>query len=143
MLRVLYGSIITGVTISGWLYLTVLVCSGYLVFGKRRNEFAQGSANPNATRKVLTHYTFSFLDKGMSLSSGLIIVFYSLWAMSTQNDYLIWTVPLIIIILMKYSLDTENDFAGGDPVEVLYNDPVLLGMALFYAIILFLILYWS
>ena len=37
-LRVLFGSAITGIKISTWLFLTVIAISFYLGLGKRRNE---------------------------------------------------------------------------------------------------------
>ena len=37
---------------------------------------------------------------------------------------MLWTVPLIIVIFMKYSLDIEGD-SDADPVEVLVHDKVL------------------
>jgi len=38
LLRLLYGSALTGIAVSNWLYLTVIAMSFYLGLGKRRNE---------------------------------------------------------------------------------------------------------
>ena len=43
------------------------------------------------------------------------------------NSYLVWTVPLVILICMKYSLTIEG-YSDGDPVEVVFKDPILLGL---------------
>ena len=51
-----------------------------------------------------------------------------------------WTVPIVMIILMKYSLNVEGD-SFGDPVDVLFKDKVLMFMVVLYAIIVFSIMY--
>lgn len=143
LLRVLYGAEITAIAISKWLYLTVISMSFYLGFGKRRNEMIKQSDN---LRKVLQHYNHSFLDKNMYVFLGLTIAFYALWCVdsatitmhSTEN--IIWTVPLVMLICMKYSLDVERA-SDGDPVDVLLGDKTLLGLAFFYGICMIFILY--
>jgi 4-hydroxybenzoate polyprenyltransferase len=143
LLRVLYGSSITYIEVSKWLYLTVISMSFYLGLGKRRNELkTEGSK----TRKVLKYYNHGFLDKNMYMCLGLTIVFYSLWCVDSvtierySNSDIVWTVPLVMLICMKYSLNIEGD-SDGDPVSVLLTDKILIGMVLLYAIILLFIIY--
>ena len=143
LLRVLFGSVITGIEISNWLYLMVMSASFYLGFGKRRNEIIK---NGNKSRKVLKSYTKEFLDKNMYSCLTLSIVSYSMWATDasvisrTGNNYLIWTIPLIMIIFMLYSLEIEKD-SFGDPVDVIINNKSILIMILIYGLAMFLILY--
>ncbi|NBI69279.1 decaprenyl-phosphate phosphoribosyltransferase [Pseudoflavonifractor sp. 60] len=128
VLRVLYGAAIVSSSTSAWVYLTVFSLSFYLGLGKRRNELkrTQGS-----TRKVLQYYSYEFLDKFMYLCLTLAVTFYALWSADAQvaakygTDKLIWTVPLVIISLMKYSADIESN-SYGDPVDVVMHDKVLL-----------------
>jgi 4-hydroxybenzoate polyprenyltransferase len=143
LLRVLYGSAITNIEVSKWLYLTVIAMSFYLGLGKRRNELkTEGSK----TRKVLKYYNHDFLDKNMYMCLGLTIVFYSLWCVDPitiqrySNSNIVWTVPLVMLICMKYSLNIEGD-SDGDPVSVLLRDKILIGMVLLYALILLFIIY--
>lgn len=143
LLRVLYGSAITYIEVSKWLYLTVIAMSFYLGLGKRRNELkTEGSK----TRKVLKYYNHDFLDKNMYMCLGLTIVFYSLWCVDSttierySNSNIVWTVPLVMLICMKYSLNVEGD-SDGDPVSVLLRDKILIGMVFLYAMILLLIIY--
>ena len=143
LLRVLFGSVITGIEISNWLYLMVMSASFYLGFGKRRNEIIK---NGNKSREVLKSYTKEFLDKNMYSCLTLSIVSYSMWATDasvisrTGNNYLIWTIPLIMIIFMLYSLEIEKD-SFGDPVDVIINNKSILIMILIYGLAMFLILY--
>ncbi len=142
LLRVLYGSAITGIAISNWLYLTILAFSFYMGLGKRRNEFKKMG---NEGRKVLQYYNKSFLDSNMYMCMAIGIVFYSLWCIDINTAInglvnVIWTVPLVMIICMKYSLNVEGDSLG-DPVDVILSDKVLIVLALVYAIIMFITIY--
>jgi 4-hydroxybenzoate polyprenyltransferase len=143
LIRILYGAFVTGITISNWLYLTVIALSFYFALGKRRNELKQVGGE---TRKVLKAYPLNFLDKNMGMCLTLANVFYALWSMDEktrafyENDYLIFTVPIVLLITLKYSLDIEGD-SDGDPVEVLLHDKVLLVLCTLYLTVMFLILY--
>lgn len=135
VLRVVYGSAVCGIPVSGWMYLTVMSASFYLGFGKRRNEFA---GNSDKTRKVLKFYTYEFLDKNMYICNAIMIIFYSLWCTNADiterfGGRMLWTVPLLIVIFMKYSLDIEGN-SDADPVEVLVHDKVLALICAVYAV---------
>lgn len=144
VLRVYYGGVSSNIEISTWLYLMVMFGSFYLGFGKRRNELKQNKENN--TRKVLQFYNKEFLDKNMYVSLGLAIISYSLWCVdpltktSITSNYLILTIPLIMMIFQKYSLIIEGD-SDGDPIEVILNDKTLIFLLLIYIISMFVIVY--
>ncbi|WP_461249080.1 hypothetical protein, partial [Treponema sp. R6D11] len=98
MLRIIYGAVIINQPISNWLYLTVMSASFYMSLGKRRNELALADKNASKVRKVLKYYSYEFLDKNMYVWMTMTIAFYSLWSIGGEN--LIWTVPIVSIILM-------------------------------------------
>lgn len=145
LLRLAYGAALSGVAVSGWLFLTVLAMSFYLGLGKRRGELLK----QKDTRQVLKTYSREFLDKSMNMCLTLTIAFYSLWAAEGSNlpdgnsSYtggLLWTVPLAMAICFKYSLDVEGD-SDGDPVEVALRDKPLCGLVLLLALMIFALLY--
>lgn len=143
LIRMLYGSAISGIEISNWLYLTVISVSFYLALGKRRNEILkQGDTG----RKVLKHYNHNFLDKNMYMCLALAIVFYSLWSTSEEtirrysSEYLIWTVPVVLLLTMRYSFNIEKN-SYGDPTDVILHDKVLLGLGAVYGVMMIAILY--
>ena len=144
LIRIMYGAIITDITISNWLYLTVIALAFYFALGKRRNELKQIS--DGKTRQVLKAYPINFLDKNMGMCLTLANVFYALWSVDKKttsfynNEYMIFTVPIFLLITMKYSLDIEGE-SDGDPVEVLLHDKVLLVLCIIYLTIMFVILY--
>ena len=144
LIRILYGALVTEITISNWLYLTVIAVAFYFALGKRRNELKH--LGDGETRQVLKAYPINFLDKNMGMCLTLANVFYALWSMDEKtmsfynNEYLIFTVPIVLLITMKYSLDIEGE-SDGDPVEVLLHDKVLLALCVIYLAIMFMILY--
>lgn len=144
LIRILYGAFVTEITISNWLYLTVIAISFYFALGKRRNELKHISSGE--TRQVLHAYPISFLDKSMGMCLTLANAFYALWSMDEKttsfynNDYLVLTVPIVLLITMKYSLDIEGE-SDGDPVEVLLHDKILLALCVIYMAVMFMILY--
>ena len=145
VLRVVYGAVIINVIVSHWLYLTIISFSFYLSLGKRRNEMTKIEENKEKTRDVLKYYTKDFLDKNMYMCLALTIVFYSLWCVDAITlekfniEYLIWTIPLLIVICMKYSLNIEGD-SFGDPVDVVLSDKILIVLVLLYCLSMGLII---
>lgn len=140
VLRLVYGGIISNIVISNWLYLVVIAISFYMGYGKRRNEILMQNEE---TRTVLKNYSYEFLDKNMYLSAALAIVFYTLWCVENSTKYainLIFTVPLVMIIIMKYSLDIEIK-SDGDPVNVILNDKWLITLTAIYGILLTFMVY--
>ena len=67
----------------------------------------------------------------MYLCLTLAVAFYALWSRDAEivakygTENLVWTVPMLIVLLMKYSADIESD-SFGDPVDVILEDKVLL-----------------
>lgn len=142
LLRVLFGSAVTGIEISDWLYLTVISVSFYMGFGKRRGEKKTASGEK---RKVLDFYSHEFLDKNMHAFLTLSIVFYSLWSIGIASaerasKHFVWTVPLMILICLKYSLDVDGD-SDGDPIEVIFHDKLLIAMVIVFAAVMLTLLY--
>jgi len=141
VLRVLYGAALINVEVSNWLYLTIISFSFYLSLGKRRNELEKCEATGVNVRDVLKYYNKGFLDKNMYLCLALTIVFYSLWCVDPINiekfetNLLVFTVPLVMLICMKYSLNIEGE-SYGDPVEVLLSDKILIILVIIYLIVM-------
>ena len=143
ILRVMYGGISIDVEVSKYLYLMVIFGSFYLGFGKRRNEIIK---NGDKSRKVLSLYNKDFLDKNMYVALALAVVSYTLWCVDPTtiqrigNDYIFWTIPLLMIILEMYSLDIESN-SYGDPIEVIKNKKKLIFVILAYIIVMTGVLY--
>lgn len=128
--RLYYGSIISLIEISKFLYLTVMFASFFLGFGKRRNELINLS---DKARPILKNYNKNFLDKNMYVALALTVVFYSIWAISQEGIMFLISIPLFTLIFFKYSLIIEGD-SFGDPVDVVLSDKGILAYIILYGI---------
>lgn len=142
VIRVIYGASITSIEISKWLYLTVMSGSFFMGFGKGRNEIIKQG---NDSRAVLKYYTKDYLDKFMYACLVLTLMFYSLWSVDTSTtakfgENMIYTIPLVMIIFMKYCLDIEGN-SYGDPVDVITSDKILMCMVGILAISMYILIY--
>ena len=144
MLRMMYGAAVIGVEISGWLYLTAIAGSFFQALGKRRNEISKNETGKS--REVLKSYTREFLDKNMYMCMTLTIVFYSLWCVDPativdkNGELLIWSIPLVLLVCMKYSMILEGN-SDGDPVDVILSNKLLILLVLGLATLLGIAIY--
>lgn len=140
VIRVLFGASVANVHVSSWLCLTVMAFAMYMGIGKRRNELRK--VGNGETRGVLKYYDSGFLDKYMTIVTAIGIVFYALWAgLVVENPYIVWTVPLVIFIVMKYEMAILGE-SYGDPVDVLLSDKLLMGLVLAFVVILILLMFF-
>lgn len=146
LLRVLYGGGLTNIQISHWMFLTVLSTAGFLCFGKRRNEIRKGGGTG---RKVLQSYSYDYLDRCMLLLLALTIVFYALSCIDNMTVPaqagidLSWTVPLVLVICLRYIYTLDKEECEGDPVEVIYKDKLLFFLILIYVVIVLALMYFK
>ena len=144
VLRLIYGSVLAETQISNWMYLTMMSASFFMGFGKRRNEFLQYGT---ASRKSLRGYTAEFLDKAMQMSLTSSVVFYSLMCADTNTTVaaagvnLLWTVPIVIIVCLRYLMLIEDGKSDGDPVSVILKDKILNALCFGYILAVLGLLY--
>jgi 4-hydroxybenzoate polyprenyltransferase len=145
VIRVLFGALIIGTSISVWLYLMITAGAFYLGLGKRRNEITDPS-NGRETRAVMRFYSHNFLDKNMYVCQALCVVFYALWSIDAatvqklNTNAFVYTIPLFLIILLKYSLNVETA-SDGDPTSIVLHDKTLLILCAAYLVWAFCIIY--
>ena len=146
VLRLVYGGILIGTGVSAWMFLTVTAAAFFLGFGKRRNEFLMYG---DTGRANLKRYTLGFLDQACLMSMTTTIVFYSLscadmdTAVAKAGVNLLWSVPVVFIICLRYVMILHNGRSDGDPMEVLLKDKWLALLCVFYFAVLLLLLYGS
>lgn len=137
LLRVMFGASIISVSVSPFLYLTILMGALYFGFGKRLGEYRQAYK-----RQVLKRYEQGFLEKIMTLCLGLTVMFYCLWTLHLGDGYAILkaTVPIILLLFMRYQLLIERG-GDGDPIEAVWRDKWLMGSSMGYGALLVFLLY--
>ncbi|MBQ6772857.1 MAG: UbiA prenyltransferase family protein [Synergistaceae bacterium] len=144
VIRLFYGAAVNNSQVSNWVMLTMLSVSLFMGFGKRRNEFIQYG---KSTRKSLKGYTTAFLDKSLQITLTSSIIFYSLMCADTNTLIarsgvnLLWTVPIIIIICLRYLMLVEDKECDGDPVSVITRDKALIILCSSYIASVVILLY--
>ena len=145
VIRLLFGAVIAGVDISVWLYLVITLGAYYLGLGKRRNDVSE---NERGAPGVMRFYSHNFLDKNMYVCKVLCLVFYALWSIDPatverfHTSAFVYTIPLVFIIFLKYSLNIETE-QDGDPTSVILHDKVLLSLCVVYILCTFCIIYFN
>lgn len=144
LLRVLYGGIFGGISVSPWLFLTVISLSFYFALGKRRGELRHVGFKSRAS---LEHYPPAFLSSNMHIFLGCGIVFYSLWAANqaelhtASSPFYFASIAIVMLICMRYSFLIESNSSEGDPVSVVFSDKALIACVAVWAICLLFPLY--
>lgn len=142
-IRVLYGSCLTGIEISAWMYLTVISLSFYLGLGKRKGELDAARGGP--VRPVVEKYPADFLSTNMTVFFALGLVFYSLWATdpgtaAKTSGHMTATIPIVFLICLRYSLVLGRE-GQGDPIEVVLGDRALMALLAVFAAAVLAIVY--
>ncbi|MCA9382935.1 decaprenyl-phosphate phosphoribosyltransferase [Candidatus Dojkabacteria bacterium] len=117
LLRLEAGSAVSGIELSGWLFLVIFFGALILIIGKRYSELKQEKA-----RKVLDYYTQELLNSLLLISSTVTIASYSVYAITQSNLY----VPTIIIftfIIFRYYFIVITTNQGQKPEKLLLLDP--------------------
>ena len=147
LIRIYYGAFLVDAPVSPWLYLTIMSMAAYLGLGKRRNELNKRILEHQEIDGVLKSYPTAFLDRNMYMCLTLVITFYALWSISPvpvlpdeAADYRIGTVPLVLLICMRYSLLIETK-TYADPVDVLTSDKTLIVLVLLYGAYMLFLMY--
>ena len=129
LLRAVAGGVASGLPLSQWFLLVASFGSLFMVAGKRYSEL-RGVGAEAGTRASLERYTESYLRMAWSVSAGLVIMSYSLWAFDADRLPL-WGVPWTAIsiapftlAILRYAMRIDAGQAG-TPEDVVMHDRIL------------------
>ena len=141
LIRVLYGSAINNIITSQWMFLVILFGALYLGMSKRYGELKMNIENIGK-RKVIQYYSKEYLLQNMYMSITVSIIFYSFWCLENSlNAGILWSIPLLVFIVLKYSYNIMKKDSTADPIETFQNDKGLIFLAIIFIIYLFFIIY--
>ncbi len=120
-----------GIAISPWLLICTLFLSLLLAFCKRRHElvYIEDAANH---RESLQEYSPALLDQLVGISaSGSVLAYsiYTIWPETVEKfgtTNLVYTVPLVLIGIMRYLYLVYKKEKGGSPSDLLLHEKFLL-----------------
>ena len=129
LLRAIAGGVATQVELSMWFLISAGFGSLFMAAGKRYAEKSLVQEAGVATRPVLAGYTTTYLRFVWTLSAGVLVTTYSLWAFTLRQTSLSeWSVVSIIpfvMALLRYAVDVDSG-AAGEPEEIVLRDRMLL-----------------
>ncbi|MFC5827917.1 decaprenyl-phosphate phosphoribosyltransferase [Nonomuraea insulae] len=127
VIRAVAGAVAVGVPISVWFYAVVSLGSLFMVAGKRSGELRHAEAA--RTRATLTQYSARYLAHVQAMSSGAVIVTYSLWVFQLHDGIGLALLSLSIVpfvaTILRYALLIDNG-QGEAPEELVFRDRHLL-----------------
>jgi len=97
---------------------------------KRRDDIVQAEEG-RKTRKNIDGYNLVFLNGGMMIMAGVVIVCYILYTISNEvqnkfhTNYLYLTVIFVILGIFRYMQITFVENNSGDPARTLLKDKFL------------------
>jgi decaprenyl-phosphate phosphoribosyltransferase len=139
VLRAVAGAVATGVEVSNWFLIVASFGSLFMVAGKRSAELGE-VGDVSSHRPVLEEYSTAYLVYIRSLSSGIALLAYTLWAFeraelsgSATPWFELSIVPFGLAIL-RYALLVDRG-EGGAPEEVVLRDRTLQVLGLVWAVV--------
>ena len=135
LLRTVAGGVGAGIAISQWFLLVAAFGSLFMVAGKRYSELV-AIGEGAATRKSLREYSASYLRFVWSMSAGVTVTVYSLWAFEigeTQEGVPWSTISIapFVLGLLRNAVDLDKGEAG-EPEDVVLHDKVLLALGVLW-----------
>lgn len=166
VLRVYGGAFVINVHMDVWFLLTVVSASLFLAVGKRRSEMTLltgAGIKAQKSRKTLVHYTpellgayttmfanttwlsyalFSFLHPTFEPEGKVLSLFALLPRTLVVDKWLMATVPLVILGVMRYMQLIYEKNEGESPHKVLMSDKSLLSIVGVWGVMVVTLLYF-
>jgi decaprenyl-phosphate phosphoribosyltransferase len=139
ILRAVAGGVAADVPLSRWFLIVASFGSLFVVSGKRHGEHIDLGDEGAEVRPTLGTYSRNYLQYVWTMTSGVTVAAYCLWAfeMAPKNEgvplYELSIVPFVTFIL-RYAMLLEQGH-GGAPEDVVLGDRTLLVLAAVWAAI--------
>ncbi len=147
VLRAVAGGVASGIPLSQWFLLSATFGSLFMAAGKRYAEAHLDLAGEGPTRKSLERYTTSYLRFVWTMSAGLLIIVYSLWAfeindVSGGSTLTVISIAPFVLAVLRYALAIDARTAG-EPEDIALTDRVLQALAVVWLVTAAGAVYWS
>lgn len=146
VLRLLAGSMATGIVLSKWIVLMTFLITLFMSFAKRRDDVLRMEQTGEAPRKNTIRYNLTFINQAITITASVTLVCYIMYTVSpevagrTGSDYLYLTCVPVLIGLLRYIQISVVDKKSGNPTKIMLHDRfiqiiVLVWLLMFLAII--------
>ena len=149
VLRAVAGAVLAHVEISPWLILCTFTLCLFMGFSKRRCELnvlaENGGTNAAEHRRTLAEYTPDLLNHMTTLSAGIAVVSFMLYATDRRTlevfgtNYLVYTLPFVVYAIFRFALLVEHGRVDGPTAVVLRDRPFQVAIALWGIAVLIIV----
>ena len=143
IIRVFFGMILLDVPISPWLIFGVFLVAFFLGLMKRKSEIIILKEAAILHRKSFSRYSIRNLNYSLIIISILVILTYSVYSITndpTNDNRLIYTIPIVAIIIFRQYYLSEKNILAKKFSEVI-NDNVTILLVILYIISTISLLY--
>jgi 4-hydroxybenzoate polyprenyltransferase len=147
VLRAVAGAVAIGEVVSPWLFVCTFTLCLFMGFCKRCNEMVTLAEPRQASghRKALAAYSSELLTHLITLSAGVAVVAFLLYASSNRTienfgtDYLMYTLPIVVYGITRFAmLSMKGCYA--DPTDLFLRDrPFQLTVVVWFAAVVVII----
>jgi decaprenyl-phosphate phosphoribosyltransferase len=129
LLRAIAGGAAAGIELSQWFLLAASFGSLFMAAGKRYAEILLVAEGAPALRASLASYSPSYLRFVWTVSAGLLIMTYGLWAFELGEEaggnwWYVGSMAPFVLAVLRYALDVDRGTAG-EPEELALRDRTL------------------
>lgn len=148
LLRAIAGGVASNVFLSNWFLIVASFGSLFIVICKRYAEVQLLGTEASNHRASLGKYPEGFLSYARSVSSGVAMTAYCLWAFekgASAPKGAVWiesSILFFVAAILRYSLLVEQGH-GGAPEEMLFNDRSLQIIGAIWVMVLVIGIYVS
>jgi decaprenyl-phosphate phosphoribosyltransferase len=139
VIRAIAGGAATDIELSDWFLILTSFGSLFVVAGKRQAEYDEMGEDATDTRVTLGEYSGSYLAYLRSVTSGVLLVAYCLWAFEKAelaHHAVPWfqlSIVWFVLGIFRYALLIEGG-RGGAPEELILSDRMLMLFGAIWAV---------
>jgi decaprenyl-phosphate phosphoribosyltransferase len=147
LIRIYSGGAITGLQITHWLSIMILLLALFLIIAKRRDDILIQTETGSIIRKSSQSYNLDFINSCLTMISAVIIVAYIMYTVSTEvterfeSEYLFATTVFVIAGIMRYLQITFVEKNSGSPTAIFFKDKFILFTIIGWIISFYFIIY--
>lgn len=138
ILRAVAGGVAAGIPLSEWFILATSFGSLFMAAGKRYAEINDTGIVRGATRRSLASYSPTYIRFVWTLSAGVLIMTYGLWAFDRQVA-LSSVLPVLsifpfVIAVLRYAMHVDGG-AAAEPEDIVARDRWLQSLGVVWLVL--------
>lgn len=131
VIRLVAGSVVTGVENSQWIILMTFLLALLLGLGKRRDDMVKCNETNTVLRQSTMHYSLPFVNVSMGIVGSVTIVCYIMYTLSEEvmahvgSHYLYVTSLFVLASVLRYMQLALGNGESGSPTRLMWHDHFL------------------